>query len=192
MALGIILLIWHKAVASTPEPTFTRRELRIAKREFKVAKREFGIYSSLLFVLILFLGFYLSNASKLNHSDVSSQNTRVDFIEKNYPGSKFIVAAGNLTDVDPWANSDPELSDRLLHLGWMTFSPHFEAKKSNLNIKNVYKDLYKSDSLFLISTKDVPALVAQYLFEHFGISSKPVKLAKLPEGKYPVFIWAFR
>jgi hypothetical protein len=178
VSLSIILLIWNSSTAKSVNIRITRSDL----------KR----FSSLLLVSTLILLSCLINYSTRNENRLSVQNARFDYLEENFPNSRFIVQAALLTDLDPWANSNSELPERLLYLGWMTPSPHFKAKKENLKMGNIYRELVESESLFLISSKRNATFIAEYLNEKFDADIKPFVLRELPEGEFDISIWTFR
>jgi hypothetical protein len=127
----------------------------------------------------------------MNEARIDTQRQRYEYLETNIPNSQFIVSARFLTDVDPWSPSESALPKRMLHLGWMTSSPHFNDKKELLGIDNIYLDLVKNKSLYFIGSEKQAILIAQYIKENSEITVIPQELPELTEGNSDLLVWKF-
>lgn len=184
ISLAIFLLIWSATVLknSTPSP---------ATPDFRSSRRDLKILSSMLSIMMCFLSLYLITYSAMNEARIDTQRQRYEYLETNIPNSQFIVSARFLTDVDPWSPLESALPKRLLHLGWMTSSPHFNDKKELLGIDNIYLDLVKNKSLYFIGPEKQAILIAQYIKENSELTVIPQELPELTEGNSDLLVWRF-
>jgi hypothetical protein len=116
--------------------------------------------------------FYLNKI----HQEYVSRSDLVFEDLKAATTQKSLVASGSTANVllsDPWVTSKSHFDNRIIFLGWPTFSPHFFQRKEKLGISDLFLEIAEGKIRYYGCTDYQDSeKVAAYIKEHYAISGK--------------------
>ena len=170
-----LTLLWFFEKIFTEEVRITRKHAPPKRSGDYAAKIVLAIFVAGIFGASFhskYDFFYLNRV----HSEQISRSESAILILRTTSDVKPIVASGSTANIllaDPWVTSRSNFDNRVMFLGWPTFSPQFYQRKSNLGMNNLFLDIANGKSRYYGCTdyKDSDA-VKTYLQEHYGIKGK--------------------
>jgi len=115
----------------------------------------------------------------------------LDTIEAEAGDDIVVAYAGALPTqgIDPLSVTGPYSNERLLGLGWPTFSPMFEERKANAGIDDTLRSILVRDDVVWVANRKVTGYYQRFLVREAGLDKGPVLVAAACDKSEHICIW---